>query len=82
MADVNTSNVSSPNVPASNPLSKKLNKILETRLDNDKVLLLFTLKVVANHGKKLCFTKKKKIKRLFSIGFYIRQIYYHVTIPC
>ena len=37
MADVNTSNVSTSNVPASNPLSKKLNKILETRLDNDKV---------------------------------------------
>lgn len=26
-----------PAVPGSNPLSRKLNKILETRLDNDKV---------------------------------------------
>ena len=41
MADLNTSNVSTANVPASNPLSKKLNKILETRLDNDKVFEYF-----------------------------------------
>ncbi|XP_053378010.1 conserved oligomeric Golgi complex subunit 6-like isoform X2 [Mercenaria mercenaria] len=38
MADT-TSNFSSGNLPASNPLSKKLNKILETRLDNDKDML-------------------------------------------
>ena len=46
MADVNTPNVSTSNVPASNPLSKKLNKILETRLDNDKVFC----------GENLCMT--------------------------
>ena len=40
MADFGNSNVSSGGVPASNPLSKKLNKILETRLDNDKVYML------------------------------------------
>ncbi|XP_060599820.1 conserved oligomeric Golgi complex subunit 6-like isoform X2 [Ruditapes philippinarum] len=38
MADT-TSNLTSGNLPASNPLSKKLNKILETRLDNDKDML-------------------------------------------
>jgi len=47
MADNNTSVGNSGNVPASNPLSKKLNKILETRLDNDKVFEIFILKLTA-----------------------------------
>ena len=40
MADANVANQGSgvnSGLQASNPLSKKLNKILETRLDNDKV---------------------------------------------
>ncbi|XP_052778414.1 conserved oligomeric Golgi complex subunit 6-like isoform X2 [Mya arenaria] len=39
MADSTTSSVNTGNVSASNPLTKKLNKILETRLDNDKDML-------------------------------------------
>ncbi|KAL4226096.1 Golgi transport complex subunit 6 [Mactra antiquata] len=39
MADTSTSSFAAGNVPASNPLSKKLNKILESRLDNDKDML-------------------------------------------
>ena len=38
MADKEQSpHVSSGGPPANNPLSRKLNKILESRLDNDKV---------------------------------------------
>ena len=36
----------SATVQTNNPLSRKLNKILETRLDNDKVCLLFNCVIV------------------------------------
>ena len=42
MADKEQSDIISSTSHASNPLTRKLNKILETRLDNDKVFLLFS----------------------------------------
>ena len=39
MADKDSTDLLSGGSQPNNPLSRKLNKILETRLDNDKVLL-------------------------------------------
>lgn len=44
------STVNPTNVPASNPLTKKLNKILETRLDNDKVCIFTGFKMLAQNA--------------------------------
>ena len=47
MADKEHSpDVSSGGPPANNPLSRKLNKILESRLDNDKVEHYYNLEFV------------------------------------